>query len=196
MSLQWLVIVLLSILVALDSLAVIGLVRQVGVLHLRVPNSRPLQGIGGPEVGAEMILENAPWRLTPNVGPERYVLLFVSPNCKVCGPLLPGFDSRASHARLDEHLLLVIDATSDAANQYVREHGVRVGVLANVGCLERNAVPGTPFVVLTDSAGAVITSGAVNTLDQLETLIDQAAAAQHSNSLKSSTSHAIGKSPF
>jgi hypothetical protein len=62
MTALWTVIVLLSVIVAVDSLAVIALARQVGLLHLRagqhpapLPRPRP-----GPQPGSSLRLDVPP----------------------------------------------------------------------------------------------------------------------------------------
>jgi hypothetical protein len=58
MSALWAVIVVLSVVVVVDSLAIMALARQVGVLHLRM---KPLPGTSvryGPTIGAPIKLDN------------------------------------------------------------------------------------------------------------------------------------------
>ena len=88
MTALWTVIVLLSVIVAVDSLAVIALARQVGLLHLRsgqhpapLPRSRP-----GPPPGSSLRLDVPPGL----IGSQHELILygFIRPECGACASAL------------------------------------------------------------------------------------------------------------
>lgn len=140
----------LGILVIGLALAVIALFRQVGVLSLRLAPQTALELMDeGPAVG-----EPAP--LLPDLtraGPE--LVAFVSLNCRVCLDVLPGLRA------LDRDTVPV---------HWVREDN-EADVFADWG------VPGTPYVVyLVD--GIVRSKGLVNTLEQIDWVLDQGAERQ------------------
>ena len=91
MTALWTVIVLLSVIVAVDSLAVIALARQVGLLHLHagqhpapLPRSRP-----GPQPGSSLRLDVPPGL----IGSQHELILygFVRPECGSCASALSAF---------------------------------------------------------------------------------------------------------
>ena len=85
MTILDLAVILIGILSVLTAVAVVALIRQVGVLHLRI---QPVAGVtraGGPEYGADIRL---PAPLPELARPATSFLVgFVSPSCRVCGPV-------------------------------------------------------------------------------------------------------------
>lgn len=141
---------MLGILVVGLALAVVALYRQVGVLSLRLAPQTALELMDeGPAVG-----EPAP--LLPDltrIGAE--LVAFVSLNCRVCLDVLPGL--RALHSNtLPVH--------------WVREDD-------EAEAFEEWGVPGTPYVVFIID-GIVRSKGLVNTLEQIDWVLDQGAERQ------------------
>lgn len=143
------------VLLAVLTIVVVALARQIGVLHLR------LSPLGALEVDAEgpPLGQAPPSRTarapdgTPTMiggpGPMRLVA-FTSPTCPICEQVLPGIPAAATAAKL--------------VPQFVSD-----------GELERAyGVPGVPFLLVLDTAGVVRAKGTVNTLEQVEGLIDTA----------------------
>jgi hypothetical protein len=98
------------------------------------------------------------------------VLGFVSPTCGICRPLLPAFAALAATQPADEGTVLVVDAEADRAAEYLHANNVRLPFIAEAGALRENNIPGTPFVVVADGSGIVLSSGGVNSLEQIESL--------------------------
>ncbi|MGZ8604992.1 MAG: thioredoxin family protein [Actinomycetota bacterium] len=143
------------VLLAVLALVVVALARQIGVLHLRVSplgalesddEGPPLGEI--PETRTARGHEGAP-TLVGGPGPRR-LLAFVSPTCPICEQLLPSVPAAASAAGL------VAQVVSDPELEVAYR------------------VPGVPFVVILDEAGVVRSKGTVNSLEQIEGLIDTA----------------------
>ena len=137
-------LVLLSGAVVLLSLLVFALYRQVGILTLRIGPRVPLElAEEGPEIGqAAPALDGLRGR-----GPE--VVFFFSSTCRICRQLSSGV---AALARQGLAVRVVEEELEEDA-------------------FARWNVPGTPFVVhLVD--GVVAAKGTVNTLEELETLLD------------------------
>ncbi len=132
------------------ALAVVALYRQVGVLSLRLAPQTALELMDeGPAVGEPAPLLTDLTRL----GAE--LVAFVSLDCRVCLDVLPGLRA------LDRDTLPV---------HWVREDN-EAQVFADWG------VPGTPYVVfLVD--GIVRSKGLVNTLEQIDWVLDQGAERQ------------------
>jgi methylamine dehydrogenase accessory protein MauD len=172
MSVLEVVVGLLGALVVLNTVAVIGLIRQIGLLHLRVQPLSALRGAGGPALGAQLEFIDKPWEL-PVIAPEvdRIVLGFVSPTCSICGPLLPAFRSLARAAQASESVVLVTDTDEVRAAEYLTGKGIDLPFVAEPGSFETNEIPAAPFVVVSDASGIVLASGGVNTFEQIEWLL-------------------------
>jgi uncharacterized membrane protein YphA (DoxX/SURF4 family) len=138
------VLVLLSGAVVLLALLVFALYRQVGVLTLRIGPRVPFElAEEGPRIG-----EGAP-ALDGLRGRRSEVVFFFSSTCRICRQLSPGV---AALARQGLAVRVVEEELEEDA-------------------FSRWNVPGTPFVVhLVD--GVVAAKGTVNTLEELEQLLD------------------------
>lgn len=145
------VLVLLSLAVVVLALLVLALYRQVGVLTLRIGPRVPFElAEEGPELG-----QPAP-ALDGLRGRRSEVVFFFSSTCSLCRALSPGV---AALARQGLSVLVVEEELEEAA-------------------FARWNVPGTPFVVhLVD--GVVAAKGTVNTLEELESLLDAGRARIH-----------------
>ncbi len=141
----------LTVAVVLLGLLVLALYRQVGVLTLRLGPRVPFElAEEGPEVGAR-----AP-ALDGLRGRRAEVVFFFSATCRLCRALGPGV---AALARQGLAVRVVEEEQDEDA-------------------FKRWNVPGTPFVVhLID--GVVAAKGTVNTLEELETLLEAGRARIH-----------------
>jgi uncharacterized membrane protein YphA (DoxX/SURF4 family) len=145
------VLVVLSLAVVALTLLVLALYRQVGVLTLRLGPRVPFElAEEGPEVGkAAPALEGLRGRR-----PE--VVFFFSSTCRLCRQLSPGVAALARQG-----LAVRVVEEEQEADAFTRWN-----------------VPGTPFVVhLVD--GVVAAKGTVNTLEELELLLDTGRARIH-----------------
>jgi uncharacterized membrane protein YphA (DoxX/SURF4 family) len=138
------VLVILSLAVVGLTLLVFALYRQVGVLTLRIGPRVPFElAEEGPELG-----QAAP-ALDGLRGRRSEVVLFFSSTCRICRQLSAGV---AALARQGMAVRVVEEELEEDA-------------------FARWNVPGTPFVVhLVD--GVVAAKGTVNTLEELEALVD------------------------
>jgi hypothetical protein len=166
-------VILLGIICILNTVGVVALIRQVGVLHLRIQPVAGLTGAGGPMYGSELQLPGTLSELARRDA-ARFLVGFVSPACGICGPLTAAFGRIAKTADAGTAVLLVIDASERDASEYVRAKGVGfLPYIADNTSLAAN-VPGSPWAVVTDGSGKVITSGGVNTVDNIEELLAEA----------------------
>jgi methylamine dehydrogenase accessory protein MauD len=173
---QWTVTALLGAVVFLNSLAVIGLIRQVGLLHLRIRPVGALATEEGPKQGDELAFDRSPWDMqTAGAGADQLLLSFISPTCSLCDSLIRGLDSLAVGIRPRIGTVLLTDAVLDRATEYVRSRGSKLPILADDAVLRANDIPGTPYGVVIDRSHRVLAAGGVNSLEQLEVLIDAAA---------------------
>lgn len=145
---QWVLLVALCV-------VVVALARQVGTLHLRLGPRGALEiDDEGPALGEA--LPAIPARdadgdvvLVGGAGRGRLVL-FSSPTCIVCREVAPG--------------LPVVARAGDLVPQVVHDREAE-------GALD---VPGTPFLLVLDELGIVRAKGTVNSLEQMEGLVDTA----------------------
>jgi hypothetical protein len=121
---------------------VFALYRQVGVLHLRL----------GPRGAFEHDAESLP--LGDQAPPETAasLVVFTSPSCPVCAQIVPGL-----RAISRDHALAVVHAQEDDARGRELHRAFDV--------------PGTPYAVYVGGDGSVRAKGAVNTLEQLESVV-------------------------
>jgi len=143
------------ILVAVLAVAVVALARQIGVLQLRLAPLGALEvDDEGPPLGEAPEARAARTRDGSSTligGPGRGRLVaFVSDTCPICDQVAPSLPSAASASGLE--LQVVSDGDLEAAYR----------------------VPGVPFVVVLDEVGVVRSKGTVNSLEQIEGLVDTA----------------------
>ena len=175
MTTTTLALLLVAVLVVLNSVAVIGLIRQVGLLHLRLRPLRAVRDEDGPGIGTHLALDPGQWdfeALDPLT--QRIVFAFVSPTCSLCAPLLAGLKRLRRQLAQDEILRLVSDSTRSRAAEYLAGRKIDLPFIAHEDSFKQNRIPGAPYIVITDRAGAVAAAGGVNTLEQVELLIDDA----------------------
>ena len=168
-----LAVILIGVLSVLTAVAVVALIRQVGVLHLRIQPVAGVTGAGGPPYGARLELPAGVAELArrrAGAVPGRLPVADVR--------RLQPADRRVRPYRQvglpDTGVLLVIDASQREADDYVRARGVGfLPYVADRASFAAN-VPGAPWAIVTDESGKVIVSGGVNTLDHIEEMLAQA----------------------
>lgn len=173
--------VLLWVLVAVLSVLVFALARQVGVLHERVAPAGALMPTAGPKVG-EL---TEPMALTDVSGPPVTIgganteglstlVLFVSPTCPVCKSLVPTARSLAGHE--GKRLQLAFASDGGKVEQhlsYVKDLGIaRYPYIVSQALGLRYAVSKLPFAVLIGADGVLKSKGLVNSREHLESLIE------------------------
>lgn len=145
---QWLLLAVLAV-------VVVALARQIGVLHLRLDPLGALEvDEEGPGLGETPPPRSARAAAGSTVlvgGPGgRRLLAFVSATCPICERVLPS-----------------LPAAADA-------FGLELQVVSDPELELAYSVPGVPFVVVFDEFGVVRSKGTVNTLEQVEGLVDTA----------------------
>lgn len=146
---QWVLLVVLCV-------VVVALARQVGTLHLRLGPRGALEiDTEGPSLGEALPPVDARDADGASVvlggAGRKRLILFSSPTCIVCREVAPAVPVAAR--------------TADLLPQIVHDPDA-----------ERTFdVPGTPFILVLDELGIVRAKGTVNTLEQVEGLVDTAA---------------------
>jgi methylamine dehydrogenase accessory protein MauD len=154
---------------------VLGIARQVGVLHERVAPMGAMTSDRGPAVGEvapPLPAETLDGDSIEIGGPSARtrLLLFISPSCPVCKKLLPIARSVMHAERIE--IILIGDGERAEQRAMIKQFGLegityvnspRLGLAHQVGKL--------PYAVLIDADGVVRAKGLVNTREHLESLI-------------------------
>jgi len=141
----WLTVVVLGV-------AVIALLRQVGVLHLRVA---PM-GVHFAGEGPELDQPAPDIDLTDYADAGVTLLAFTSPKCEICDSLKPDLDRIARH--YNEVSLRVIDHASHPES------------------FTNFRVRSTPYLIAIDRDGFVRSRGVANSIDQVEEMLAEVLA--------------------
>lgn len=169
----WLVVIALSV-------ALLAVVRQLGVLHERIAPVGALMLAKGLKVGdaapqlAVQDLEGHSLTVGGGRTDERATLImFVSPTCPVCKALLPALKSSLASEREWLDIILASDGETASQREFVLAH--RLGafpyvVSAPLGISYQ--VSRLPFAVLLDAQGVLRARGIVNSREHLESLFE------------------------
>lgn len=169
----WLVVIALSV-------ALLAVVRQLGVLHERIAPVGALMLAKGLTVGefapriAVHDIEGRALTLGAARPDERATLLmFVSPTCPVCKALLPVLKSNVTSERAWLDIVLASDGDAASQAEFVAAHrlnGFSYVVSAPLGIAYQ--VSRLPFAALIDAQGVLRARGIVNSREHLESLFE------------------------
>jgi methylamine dehydrogenase accessory protein MauD len=166
----WLVVVALAV-------VVVALARQLGTRHLRLgprgalevdaegpPLGEALPPIDARRVDGESVTIGGPG--------EPHLLLFASPECRVCEEVMPALRAVSSAAGLRP--FVVTDLDRDEAQRAFSGAHPPATLVAAPEIVRAYDIPGTPFVIIVDELGVVRAKGTPNNLEQMEGLVDTA----------------------
>ncbi len=191
----------LALLTLLTAIMLVATMRQVGVLHQRI---RPT-GAGsydGPRPGMHLPLlpfthaggrpADAPLFASPVT-----VVAYVTPDCSACKAIPGAAAAFARNAPRHIQTVLAMDAPPDDVAAYAAGLGSKVPVYRCDRLAKAYDIPGSPFVLVVRT-GAVDTlevmgAGVVNTLEQLEVLVDEATTRVDGIAALELQSEAIGR---
>ena len=169
----WLLVIALSV-------ALLAVIRQLGVLHERIAPVGALMLAKGVKIG-----ESAPQIAVQDIdGGSRIVgaprsdgratlVMFVSPTCPVCKTLLPVLKSSLAAERDWLDILLASDGDPESQRAFVlanRLGGFPYVVSAPLGISYQ--VSRLPFAALVDAQGILRARGIINTREHLESLFE------------------------
>ncbi|MDF3935951.1 methylamine dehydrogenase accessory protein MauD [Pseudomonas citronellolis] len=170
-------ILLWCLLLAL-AFVVMGLVRQIGVLHGRLAPAGALmvdKGVAVNEPAPQVTASDRNGRPVNfgYAGEKAQLLFFLSPTCPICKSLLPAIKSIAKDQadRLD--VVYVSDGEPEAQQALIAEHklegvtyvvGPEVGMTYQIGKL--------PYAALIDKGGVLRAKGLVNSREHLDSLFE------------------------
>ena len=151
---------------------VLGLARQIGVLHLRLPAHGAGRTEDGPLVGARIDLQpvvSFRGEQTPVVcSGHLSVLTFANPECGVCGPTMEAV-KRLRAREPSVRFIAAVNGEASEGLKYAAGYGLSDAVSAeSLRVLGSNA---RPFAVVLSDDGTVLAAGVPNTLEQFETLL-------------------------
>lgn len=171
--LQWIGLIALG-------LVVLGLARQIGVLHNRLGPAGALMLSKGVKVG-----EASPeFRLQSLEGNEvvlggrdalgqSTLVMFVSPDCPVCASLIPTIKSIAKAETGHTRVIFASDGDPETHRRYRAQKGLegmpyvlsgQLGMSYSIGKL--------PYAILIDQDGIIASQGLVNTREHIESLFE------------------------
>jgi hypothetical protein len=173
MTALWTVTILLAALAVADSVAVIALTRQVGLLHLRIRPEHQ-QPPAAPVPGSRLPLDPTRGFPAGDPAPDLVLLGFLRPACGSCTAALPAFASVASGLPRNEQAMLVSDADETATRAYLAMHNVSLPLAAGPHLLSANGIPTVPYAVIADATGKVLAAAAATTEEQLDAILRHA----------------------
>jgi methylamine dehydrogenase accessory protein MauD len=169
----WFVVIALSI-------ALLAVIRQLGVLHERIAPVGALMLAKGLKVGESaptLVAQDLEGRSitlgAPRTDERTTLIMFVSPTCPVCKTLLPVLKSSLASERDWLDIILASDGETAAQREFVLAHrlgGFPYIVSAPLGISYQ--VSRLPFAVLIDAQGVLRARGIVNSREHLESLFE------------------------
>lgn len=165
---------------------VMGLIRQIGLLHER---SAPLGAMmldHGPDIGEQSPVfqvddfYGVPLAVGQALTPGRpSLLMFTGPTCPICAKLFPIIRSVAQREGAD--VVLISDGNAADHRKFLAEHDmgeVRYVVSAEIGM--KFQVAKIPYGVLLDEQGMILAKGLCNTREHVESLFETVRLGHHS----------------
>lgn len=159
-------------------IVLLGIARQVGLLHER---SAPLGAMitdHGPGIGDKAptfsIIDVKGQKLQiggDNAAEEETMLLFTSPTCPVCEKLLPIVKSVAKAEGIG--VMLISDGAEEEHKAFLAKHkldGLPYVISAEIGM--RFQIGKVPYGVLIDEKGIIKAKGLCNTREHIESLLE------------------------
>lgn len=156
----------------------LGVIRQIGLLHER---SAPLGAMmidHGPDIGERSPVFNVKTFdgqslvVGRAITPERpSLLMFTGPSCPICAKLLPIIRSVAGAERAD--VILISDGTAAEHREFLSNHPLQdehYVVSAEIGM--RYQISKVPYGVLLDKEGVILAKGLCNTREHVESLFE------------------------
>lgn len=169
----WLLVIALSV-------ALLAVIRQLGVLHERIAPVGALMlakgvkiGESAPQIAVQDIEGGSLTVGAPRSDGRATLVMFVSPTCPVCKTLLPVLKSSLASERDWLDILLASDGDPESQRAFVLSN--RLGsfpyvVSAPLGVSYQ--VSRLPFAALIDAQGILRARGIINTREHLESLFE------------------------
>jgi len=169
-SLLWIIVGVIAAVLVVEA-------RLIGSLHRRVPPSGASMLSVGPALHSQMATcqgktsKGLPFTLGGNRGPRVYV--FVTPSCPPCFELMPAVRSVHRSDRRDWPIVVVsVDGDEQKNARFVAEQRLeKLLFVLSPAAATTYSLSSTPYVVVTNQAGAVTAKGVANHMEHLESLL-------------------------
>jgi methylamine dehydrogenase accessory protein MauD len=157
-----------------------ALAAQIGVLYRRLPPSGARIGDPGPDIG-EVIESFAGSDVSgreviiPDLE-KNTLLVFISNGCSTCERLGPALQSIARQERKNFKLVLVaFGGDENSSRAYAERQGLMEAPVVNSPPLAAKFhVTASPYAVLIDRSGTVLTKGLVDRREHLDSILNSA----------------------
>lgn len=160
------------------TVVMLGLMRQVGLLHERSSPMGAMITDHGPDIGdkaPELDLKDFAGRAVKIGGPaadgRQTLLMFTAPTCPVCDKLFPIIKSIARAEKIS--VVMISDGAPEEHRRFLDTHElgeIRYVVSAEAGMAFQ--VGKIPYGVLLDPQGTIRAKGLTNTREHLESLLE------------------------
>ncbi|MBB1491068.1 MULTISPECIES: methylamine dehydrogenase accessory protein MauD [unclassified Paracoccus (in: a-proteobacteria)] len=160
------------------TVVMLGLMRQVGLLHERSSPMGAMITDHGPDIGdkaPELDLTDFAGRAVKIGGPaadgRQTLLMFTAPTCPVCDKLFPIIKSIARAEKIS--VVMISDGAPEEHRRFLDSHDlgeIRYVVSAEAGMAFQ--VGKIPYGVLLDPQGTIRAKGLTNTREHLESLLE------------------------
>jgi len=160
------------------TVVMLGLMRQVGLLHERSSPMGAMITDHGPDIGdkaPELDLTDFAGRAVKIGGPSadgrQTLLMFTAPTCPVCDKLFPIIKSIARAEKIS--VVMISDGAPEEHRRFLDTHDlgeIRYVVSAEAGMAFQ--VGKIPYGVLLDPQGVIRAKGLTNTREHLESLLE------------------------
>jgi methylamine dehydrogenase accessory protein MauD len=162
----WLVVIVLSV-------ALLAVIRQLGVLHERIAPVGALMLAKGLKIAVQDLEGRSITVGVARADQRATLIMFVSPTCPVCKTLLPILKSSLASERDWLDIILASDGETATQREFVQAHrlgGFPYIVSAPLGISYQ--VSRLPFAALIDAQGVLRARGIVNSREHLESLFE------------------------
>ncbi|RJK99782.1 methylamine dehydrogenase accessory protein MauD [Paracoccus siganidrum] len=159
------------------TVALLGLMRQVGLLHERSSPMGAMITDHGPDIGDAAPEFELPDYFGQGVkiggasGGRPTLLMFTAPTCPVCDKLFPIIKSIARAEKIG--VVMISDGAPEEHARFLESHElgqIRYVVSAEIGMAFQ--VGKIPYGVLLDAEGVIKAKGLTNTREHLESLLE------------------------
>lgn len=168
---------------ALQGVAILGLLRQVGLLSLRIRpagaktlQSGPKQGDRVPDLELPDLLNGESRLYVPPVDGRPLILTFVTAGCSSCQLVAPAIKALAADNSADVNWAIIcLDRPSECL-AFQENNGLRDVIISRGSDQIRDLyeIGTTPYSLLIDQEGNMVAKGLVNHIEHLESLVNVA----------------------
>lgn len=158
----------------------LALARQVGVLYERIAPAGALMlnrnlevGTAAPQIKVQDINGNILEIGAPRNDDKSVLLFFLSPDCPVCGSLIPVLRSAAKSEAKWLEVILASDGEEHDHRRYIDDQGIGSFPYVVSELLGKTyGVAKLPYAVLINEKGVIASMGIINSREHLESLFE------------------------